>query len=92
MPAPDAYTELSFIFEDRGSVFTGRIDRVIRRDGLFEVYDYKTFPVRDDETAYLMKEYAPQLDIYAKAVKELFSTEKVKSFIVFTDSGEVREV
>ena len=92
MPAPDSYTELPFIFEDRGSVFTGRIDRVIRRDGLFEVYDYKTFPVRDDETAYLMKEYAPQLDIYAKAVKELFSTEKVKSFIVFTDSGEVREV
>ena len=92
MPAADSYTELPFIFEDRGSVFTGRIDRVIKRDDYFEVYDYKTFPVKEDETAYLLKEYAVQLDIYAKAVKKLFGTEKVKSFIVFTNSGEVKEV
>ena len=92
MPAADSYTELPFILEDKGSVYTGRIDRVIRRDGLFEVYDYKTFPVKEEETAYLLKEYSKQLDIYGKAVKKLFGTEKVKSFIVFTNSGEVREV
>ena len=92
MPVADSYTELPFIFEDKGSVFTGRIDRVIKKDDTFEVYDYKTFPVKEDETAYLLKEYAVQLDIYAKAVKKLFGTEKVKSFIVFTNSGEVKEV
>ncbi len=73
-------------------IYTGRIDRVIKKNGLFNVYDYKTFPVKEEETAYLMKEYAVQLDIYAKAVKKLFDTEKVKSFIVFTNSGEIKEV
>ena len=37
MPSEDSYTELPFILEDRGSVYSGRIDRVIKKEGCFEI-------------------------------------------------------
>jgi ATP-dependent helicase/nuclease subunit A len=92
LPSEDSYAELQFILEESGAVYTGRIDRMIKKDNFYEVYDYKTFPVEEKETAYLLREYSVQLDIYKKAVRKLFDTEKVKSFIVFTHSGKIMEV
>jgi hypothetical protein len=39
-----------------------------------------------------MKAYTFQLDIYKQAVMKLFDTEDVKAFIVFTHTGDVKEV
>jgi ATP-dependent helicase/nuclease subunit A len=92
MPRKDSFSELPFILESGDSVYSGRIDRVLRDDGLYRIYDYKTFPVREGETEYLVKEYSLQLSIYKKAVSGLFDTGNVRSYILFTHTGETREI
>jgi hypothetical protein len=91
MPKKDSFAELPFICETGDSVFNGRIDRVIKKGGMYNVYDYKTFPVKEQDIDYLVKEYAFQLTIYKKAVRELFNTDDVKSFIIFTHTGDIKE-
>ncbi|MBI4825815.1 MAG: UvrD-helicase domain-containing protein [Nitrospirae bacterium] len=91
-PVKDSFAELPFIFESGSSVYRGRIDRVIKDGDVYNIYDYKTFPVTDDEIADTLNKFSFQLDIYKKAVKKIFDTDTVKSFIVFTHTGEVREV
>lgn len=91
-PAEGSYTELPFILESGGHIYKGRIDRVIKSDDTYNVYDYKTFPVTDDEMPDVISNYSFQLQIYKKAVKKIFNTENVRSFIVFTYTGDVREV
>jgi len=92
MPVKDSFAELPFVLESGNSVYRGRIDRIIKDGGAYNIYDYKTFPVADEEIDELVKEHSFQLDIYKKAAKKIFNTNDVKSFIVFTHIGEVREV
>ena len=47
MPRADSYTELPFILRDTEHVYSGRIDRVIRSGNRYNIYDYKTFPVKE---------------------------------------------
>jgi len=92
MPRKDSFSELPFILESEDTVYTGRIDRVIKENGMYNVYDYKTFPVEEKEIAHLLKGYSFQLGIYNKAVRELFKVKDVKSYIVFSHIGEIKEV
>jgi ATP-dependent helicase/nuclease subunit A len=92
MPKEDAFSELPFILEAGDVVYSGRIDRIIKKDNVYKIYDYKTFPVKENEIEYLLREYTFQMNMYKQAVRELFNTKDVKSFIVFTHTGEVREV
>ena len=91
-PRENSFAELPFVYEEKGVVYTGRVDRIIRQDDRFTIYDYKTFPVRDDEADYLVSAYSGQLHLYKKAVMALFQTKNVKSCIIFTHTGEIREV
>ncbi|MCK5511189.1 MAG: UvrD-helicase domain-containing protein, partial [Thermodesulfovibrionia bacterium] len=61
LPRENSFSELPFIFETEKTVYTGRIDRVIKENGMYKVYDYKTFPVDKKEIAYLLKGYSFQL-------------------------------
>jgi ATP-dependent helicase/nuclease subunit A len=92
MPRENSFAELPFVCEVGDIIYTGRIDRLIKGNGVYRIYDYKTFPVKENEIGYLLKEYAFQLNIYKKAVRELFNTKDVKSFIVFTHTGAICEV
>ncbi len=92
MPREDSFTELPFILDAGDAVYNGRIDRLIKEDNEYNIYDYKTFPVREKEVEYLLKEYSFQMNIYKQAVKRLFNTDAVMSFIVFTHTGEIHEV
>ncbi len=92
MPRENAFTELPFILEHGGTVYTGRIDRIIMDGDTCRIYDYKTFPAAGKELPYLLGRYAAQLDIYKKAAARLFGSRHVKSFIVFTHTGEIHEV
>jgi ATP-dependent helicase/nuclease subunit A len=92
MPRRDAFSELPFIYESEGTVYTGRIDRIIKDANNYRIYDYKTFPVKEKEIGYLLKEYSFQMKIYKRAVMKIFNTKNVKSFIVFTHIGEIKEV
>jgi ATP-dependent helicase/nuclease subunit A len=91
-PRKGAYAELPFVLDEGYVIYSGRIDRVIRRNGSCFIYDYKTFPVEEKEIDYLLKSYSSQLRIYRKAVSELFRAKEVRSFIIFTNKGEMREV
>ncbi|MBI5055710.1 MAG: UvrD-helicase domain-containing protein [Nitrospirae bacterium] len=91
IPREDSFSELPFILEAGDAVYSGRIDRIIKEDDVYKIYDYKTFPVKEKEVEYLLREYSFQLNLYKKAVRELFNTKNVKSFIVFTHTGEVYE-
>ncbi len=91
-PREDSYSELPFILESENAVYAGRIDRVIKENGIYKVYDYKTFPADEKEMEYLLKEYSFQMGIYQRAIEELFGTKNVKSFIVFTHTGKIKKV
>ncbi len=91
IPREDSFAELPFILDAGDAVYNGRIDRLIKEDNEYNIYDYKTFPMNEKEVGYLLKEYAFQMNIYKQAVRKLFNTDAVKSFIVFTHTGEVRE-
>jgi ATP-dependent helicase/nuclease subunit A len=88
----NSFAELPFIYEEEETVYTGRIDRLIIDGNTYNIYDYKTFPVNNKEIEYLLREYSYQLNTYKKAVRRLFNTKEVKSFIVFTHTGDIREV
>jgi len=92
LPRVDAFTELPFILGGGDTIYTGRVDRIIKDKDVYNIYDYKTFPVKENEVDYLLKKYTVQLNIYKRAVKQLFDTENVKSHVVFTHTGEVREI
>jgi len=92
LPKENSFTELPFILETGDAVYTGRIDRLIKENNRYNIYDYKTFPVKEKEVGYLLKEYSFQLNMYKRAVRELFNTNDVKSFIIFTHTGEIHEV
>ena len=91
-PKKESFAELPFICETGDTVFNGRIDRVIKKNEVYNVYDYKTFPIKEQDIDYFVKEYAFQLALYKKAVTKLFNVIDVKTFIVFTHTGEGREV
>ncbi|MFZ5998830.1 MAG: UvrD-helicase domain-containing protein [Nitrospirota bacterium] len=83
LPRDDAFAELPFILELGKSIYKGRIDRVIVKGDAVYVYDYKTFPVSDDELPELSERYAFQLDIYTKAAERIFS-KRAKGYLFFT--------
>lgn len=92
IPGKDSFAELPFILDTGDAVYNGRIDRLIKTDNEYYIYDYKTFPVKENEVSYLLKGYSFQMNIYKQAVRKLFHTTAVKSFIVFTHTGKIHEV
>jgi ATP-dependent helicase/nuclease subunit A len=108
LPQENSYAELPFILDVGSKIYKGRIDRVIikkvrsqesgvrsQEDKIAYIYDYKTYPVSEEEIPELMERYSFQMDIYKKAVERLFNTNpvrkdglsnrtKVASYIFFT--------
>jgi len=91
-PQDHAYTELPFVLRENDEIYSGRIDRVIRTGDIYNIYDYKTFPVEEKDVPYYLKGYAFHLGIYKKAIMELFVPRDVKTFIVFTHDAEIKEI
>lgn len=83
MPRADAYSELPFILQKGGTVYRGRIDRIIVRDGSAFIYDYKTYPAAEDEIPELAERYAFQMGLYKEAITSIFSL-KAEAFLLFT--------
>jgi len=85
-----SHTELPFILDRGETVYRGRIDRVVIKDGIAMVYDYKTFPVTDKELPGVMDKYRRQMDIYKEAVERIFGL-PTRAFLVLTSRQEVIE-
>jgi hypothetical protein len=91
LPQTDSYAELPFILQRGNSVFKGRIDRIVIKDNTADIYDYKTFPVREKELPDLIDKYRFQMDIYRSAVDKILSL-KTKSYLLFTHMPLLVEV
>lgn len=87
-PQNNSYAELPFILKENKIIYSGRIDRIIIKDNLVNIYDYKTFPVLEKEIPDLVHKYLPQLEIYQTAAAQIFSKLKTRSYLVFTRLGK----
>ncbi len=78
--------------EDSGTVWTGRIDRVIVTEDEVRIYDYKTYTVKKKDISILARQYQEgQLRHYAEACRRLYPGKKVRTFLVFTDPPRIYE-
>jgi len=85
LPQPDSYAELPFMLRKGNLILSGRIDRVVVRADTVEVYDYKTFPVKERELEKLSAEYREsQMNVYQEAARALFPGKRVRCYLLFT--------
>ncbi|RJQ40247.1 MAG: hypothetical protein C4550_03880 [Nitrospiraceae bacterium] len=91
LPHEDSFAELPFILQKGSAVFRGRIDRVIIEDNVAVIYDYKTFPVKDEDVPLLSEKYRFQMDIYKEAAGKILSL-KTKAYLLFTHRGLLTEM
>jgi ATP-dependent exoDNAse (exonuclease V) beta subunit len=84
---PDAYSELPFLYKKGRTLVSGIIDRVVIRDNIGHVIDYKAIFIENDEALAAWKDhYRPQIQIYCEAVKDIFRTRSVEGSLLFLDS------
>jgi ATP-dependent helicase/nuclease subunit A len=83
-PLKNSYVELPFILQKGKKVFRGRIDRIIVEDNIANIYDYKTFPVKEKELPELINKYRFQMDLYREAVEKILKL-RSKSYLLFTN-------
>ena len=89
-PQPNSFAELPIIYSDGETIFTGRIDRVIKTADEVRIYDYKTFKVGKKDIPSLAKEYYEgQLKYYEAACSRLYPGKKVSTFLIFTALPEI---
>ncbi|MCM8762023.1 MAG: hypothetical protein NC929_01725, partial [Candidatus Omnitrophica bacterium] len=82
----DGLSEVPFIIEIEGKIYTGFIDRIIIEEKVCHIYDYK---MKEDSVG----KFKEQMDIYEKAVKKMFPDRGiVKRYIVFLKSGVIKEI
>jgi ATP-dependent helicase/nuclease subunit A len=91
LPRENSFAELPFILQKGNTVFRGRIDRVIIENNIAVIYDYKTFPVKDEDMPLLSEKYRFQMDVYKEAVSKILSL-KTKAYLLFTHVGLLAEV
>ncbi len=92
LPRENSYSELPFVLEREGVVYSGRIDRLIMKDGELYIYDYKTFPVPEKGIRNVINSYRFQLALYKEAASKIFDVKKARVFIIFTHRGEMYPV
>lgn len=88
LPRDNSFTELPFILQKGNKIYKGRIDRIIIDNGIAHIYDYKTYPVSDNEIDELKNIYSFQLQLYKEAVERLFSF-KTEAYLFFTHDQRI---
>jgi ATP-dependent helicase/nuclease subunit A len=85
-------SEFPFYLRKNNILYIGRIDRILEYSDKIEIYDYKTFPVKDDEVDEVCDIYRTQMEFYKEAISKIFSEKDIRTFLVFTESGKIVEV
>jgi ATP-dependent exoDNAse (exonuclease V) beta subunit len=91
LPMKGSYVELPFILQRDKTIYRGRIDRVILKDNVAHIYDYKTFPVKEKELPALKDKYSFQMVIYKEAVEKILRL-RTKSYLLFTHTPLLIEI
>lgn len=82
----EEYKELPFLARIDGRLFSGKIDRLIKKDdGSWNIIDYKTSKIYYDKTEMELGKYSSQLAIYRKAMQQILG-EDICAFIYFTSA------
>lgn len=90
---PHAFSELPFLYERDDAIVSGVIDRVVVKDRIGSVIDYKSISADGEEEIERWKDhYRPQIKIYCEAVKHIFGIDRVKGYILFIDSNRLERV
>jgi ATP-dependent exoDNAse (exonuclease V) beta subunit len=94
LPKENSFSEIEFIYKEKGVLCKVRIDRLILRQNSAELYDYKISLKEQDEKTKekIVRESIAQMQNYIKAVKEYFRVDNVNSFLIFTKDGEMVSV
>ncbi|MEW6162161.1 MAG: UvrD-helicase domain-containing protein [Nitrospirota bacterium] len=90
-PLRNSHAELPFNLLKGKTIFRGRIDRIIVKDNIAHIYDYKTFPIGEKELSELIDKYRFQMDIYREAVEKIFFL-RTRSYLLFTHMPLLVEV
>ena len=90
-PRENTFAEHPFILQKEHTVYRGRIDRIIIRDSIVQIYDYKTFPVAERELPKLTDHYCFQMDIYKTAATKLFAMQ-TRGYLLFTHQPMLVEI
>lgn len=86
------HKELPFLARIDGILFSGKIDRVIKKsDGSWNIIDYKTFFLSEDQMKEKAREFSYQLAIYRSAMQQLLG-EEISVFAYFTSIKKFFEV
>jgi len=87
---PDAYSELPFLYKKESALVSGKIDRVVIKDGKGYVIDYKSIVIENNDVlASWLDHYRPQVRIYCEAVKNIFALQEVEGYLLFLDSNKL---
>ena len=79
------YNEVPIQFKDGDDTVFGIIDRLIIKDNIVTIIDYKTHPyVTKDNVEQTAKSYKEQMQLYKKGVQLLWPKYKVNSTLLFT--------
>ncbi len=90
--AESDHCEVPFRARVAGVVFTGFIDRLLRRpDGTWILIDYKTGRVDDRDLPAKVREHALQMAVYRRAAEGILGG-PVRTYLYFTDIGRFVEV
>ncbi|MDA8168410.1 MAG: UvrD-helicase domain-containing protein [Nitrospiraceae bacterium] len=91
LPRENAYSELPFAHERGKTLYKGRIDRLILKDGEALVYDYKSFPAKNSDIGELTEKYRYQMELYREAAGQIYGL-PARAFIIFTHMPLVIEL
>ena len=94
-PASDyrTWNEVPIEYRQDNATVYGIIDRLIATDHEVHIIDYKTHRIEDAATQQtLCDHYRPQLDLYREGIKGLWPGKAVKTWLLFTHTGELVEI
>ena len=87
-----AYNEVPVQYADGERLVHGIIDRLVDDGERVLVIDYKTHRLETTEAATLAAAFAPQMRLYAEAVRRLWPGRRVCSILVFTHRALLHEL
>ena len=72
-----------------GTLHQRRIDRIIKIDDKIIIIDYKTDRNPPRDVAFVPEKYREQLQIYTALVQHIFPTERVESYLLWTETADM---
>ena len=84
------YREKRFYYNMENNFIYGIIDRINIIGGKGEIWDFKTN--RTEDKISLIDRYRPQLQLYAKALHDIYNIEVIRAKLFLLESGEFEDI